>query len=123
MHPVQWRRVVHARIVTECPSGVDTWLDIHRHRHIRLNPAELLAAVQRQRGLVRLASVFGGADGVLTRAGDEHQPAAPGEALHVPTATEFGLGDLADFGIVRSRFWQHDYSDLMCRINHNCRLT
>jgi hypothetical protein len=51
---------------------------------------------------------------VLARAGDEHQPAAPGEALHVPTATEFGLGDLADLGIVRSRFWQHDYSDLMC---------
>ena len=67
VHPVQWRRVVHTRIVTERPSGIDTWLDIHRHRHIRLNPAELLAAIQRQRCLVRLAGVLGGADGVLAR--------------------------------------------------------
>ena len=34
-------------------------VDIHRHRHIRLNPAELLAAVQRQRCFVRLAGVLG----------------------------------------------------------------
>ena len=113
VHPVQRRRVVHARIVTERPGGIDTWLDIHRHRHIRLNPAELLAAVQRQRCLVRLAGVLGGADGVLARAGEQQQPAAPGEPLYVPAGAKFPLDDLANLGIVRSRFWQHDYSNLM----------
>ena len=92
MHPVQRRRVVDARIVTERPSGIDTWLDIHRHRHIRLNPLELLAAVQRQRCLVRLAGVLGGADSVLARAGEEHQPAAPGEPLYAPAGAESSSG-------------------------------
>ena len=52
--------------------------DIHRHRHIRFDPAEVLAAEQCQRCLVRLARMLGGADGVLAPTGDEHQPAAPG---------------------------------------------
>ena len=29
-------------------------------------------------------------------------------------APSLPLDDLADLGIVRSRFWQHDYSNLMC---------
>ena len=104
MHPIQWRRVVHARIVTERPRGIDTWLDIHRHRHVRLDPAELLAAVQRQRCLVRLAGVLGGADGVLALAGEQHQPAAASEPLHAPADAKCSLSDLVYLGIVLSGF-------------------
>ena len=105
VHPIQRRRVVRARIVTERIRGVDTWLDVHRHRHIRLNPAELLAAGQRQSCLVRLAGVLGGADGVLARAGEQHQPAAASEPLHAPADAKSSLSDLVYLGIVLSRFW------------------
>jgi hypothetical protein len=102
VYPIQRRPVVLTPIVAERTGGIDTWLDIHRHRHICLNPAELLAAIQRQSCLVRLACVLGDADGVLALAGEQHQPAAASEPPHAPADAKCSLSDLVYLGIVLS---------------------
>jgi len=123
VHPVQRRRIVDARVVTECTSGIDTWLDVHWHGHIRLNPLELLATIQRQGCFVRRTGVLGSADWVLASRSEEKQPATPGEPLYAPADTKFRLDDLAYLGIGLSRFRQRYYSDLMRRVNRQRNLT
>src|SRR5215212_6294115 len=120
--PVERRRVVNARVVADRLGGLDNQVNVYRHRHVRLNPAELLAAIQRQRCLVRLAGVLRCADGVLARASQHYQPAAAGESLHLPACTKFLLGDRAYFGIVPNRLRQDDHSKLMRRANRHRNL-
>ena len=47
----------------------------------------------------------------------------PGQPLYVPAGAKFPLDDLAYLGIVLSRFWQDDHSNLMRCVNRHRNLT
>ena len=49
---------------------------------------------------MRLTGVPEGADGMLARAGEEHQPAASGETLYVPAGAKSSLDNLIYLGVV-----------------------
>ena len=68
--PIQRRRIVDARVLADRLEGFGN--DVCRYRHIRLNMAKLMAAIQGQRRFVRLAGVPTSADGVLTGADQQH---------------------------------------------------
>jgi hypothetical protein len=57
--------------------------------------------------------MLGCADGVRALAGEKEQSAATGEPLYVPAGAKSPLDDLAYVGILLSRFWQDDYSNLV----------
>jgi len=72
---------------------------------------------------MRLAGVLASTDGVITRSSEQHQPAAPREPLYAPADAKSSLSDLVYLGIVLSRFWKDDHSNLMRCVNRHRNLT